>query len=68
MQFYWLTTCFGFNWGQSYLATLATPQNWTKMLRNFSVLYNLHILASDQKSFCFFEQLLSAQLSLLLRL
>ena len=33
-QFYWLITFFGFNWGQSYLATLVTPQNCTKMLRN----------------------------------
>ena len=35
-QFYWLITFFGFNWGQSYLATLVTPQNCTKMLRNLS--------------------------------
>ena len=33
-QFYWLITFFGFNWGQSYLATLVTQQNCTKMLRN----------------------------------
>ena len=38
-----------YNWGQSCLATLVTPQNCPKML----------ILASDQKMFCFFEQLLS---------
>ena len=35
-QFYWLITFFGFNWGQSYLATLVTPQNCTKMLRNLT--------------------------------
>ena len=29
------------------------------------LLYNLRILAADQKRFCFFEQLLSTQLSLL---
>ena len=33
-QFYWLITIFCFNWGQSYLATLVTQQNCTKMLRN----------------------------------
>ena len=33
-QFYWLITFFGFNWGQSYLATLVTRQNCTIMLRN----------------------------------
>ena len=33
-QFYWLITFLGFNWGQRYLATLVTPQNCTKMLRN----------------------------------
>ena len=54
-QFYWLITFFGLNWGQSYLATLVTPQNCTKMLRNFIFLHNLHILASDQikQRFCF---------------
>ena len=35
-QFYWPITFFGFNWGQSYLATLVTPQNCTKMLRNLT--------------------------------
>ena len=58
-QFYWLIIYFGFNWGQSYLVTLVTPQNCTKMLRNLTyLLYNLHILASDQKKFCFQELLL----------
>ena len=33
-QFYWLITFFGCYWGQSYLATLVTPQNCTNMLRN----------------------------------
>ena len=31
-----LSTTFGFNWGQSYLATLVTPQNCTKILRNLT--------------------------------
>ena len=31
---YWLITFFGFNWGESYLATLVTRQNCTIMLRN----------------------------------
>ena len=35
-QFYWFITFFGFNWGQSYLATLVTLQNCTKMLRNLT--------------------------------
>ena len=35
-QFYWLITFFGFNWGQSYLANLVTPQNCTKILRNLT--------------------------------
>ena len=53
-QFYWLIIYFGFNWGQSYLVTLVTPQNCTKMLRNVTnLLYNLHIFASDQKTFLF---------------
>ena len=38
-QFYWLITLFGFNWGQSHLATLVTPQNCTKMLRNHSLTF-----------------------------
>ena len=29
-------TFFGFNLGQSYLATLVTPQNCTQMLRNLT--------------------------------
>ena len=53
-QFYWLIIYFGFNWGQSYLVTLVTPQNCTKMLRDVTnLLYNLHIFASDQKTFLF---------------
>ena len=48
---------FCFNWGQSYLATLVTQQNCTKMLRNPTfVVQFAHI---RPKSFCFFEQLLS---------
>ena len=35
-QSYWLITFFGFNWVQSYIATLVTPQNCTKMLRNLT--------------------------------
>ena len=35
-QFYWLITFFGFSWGQSFLATLVTPHNFTKMLRNLT--------------------------------
>ena len=50
-QLYWLITFVGFNGGQSYLATLVTPQNCTKMVRNLTLLYNLYILASDQTTF-----------------
>ena len=31
---YWLITFLGYNWGQSYSATLVTPPNCKKMLRN----------------------------------
>ena len=40
---------FSFNWGQSYVATMVTPQKFTKMIRN--ILYNFQILASDPKKF-----------------
>ena len=52
-QLHWLITFVGFNGGQSYLATLVTPQNCTKMVRNLTLLYNLYILASDQKKLLF---------------
>ena len=48
-QFYWLIAFFGFNWGQSCLATHVTPQNCTKCWEILLLLYNLHLLASDQK-------------------
>ena len=35
-KFYRLITFFGFKWEQSYLATLVTSQNCTKMLRNLT--------------------------------
>ena len=34
---------FCFNWGESFFLTLVTPQNSTKMLRNLTLLYSLHI-------------------------
>ena len=46
---------FGFNWGQSYLATLVTPQNCTKCLEILLLLYNLLILASEQKKSLLFR-------------
>ena len=49
----------GFYWGQSYLATLVTPQNCTKCLEILLFLYNLHILASDQKNVLSFRATLS---------
>ena len=54
-QFYWLIRFFGFNWGQSYLAALVTPQNCKKCLEILLLLYNLYILASDPKTLCFFR-------------
>ena len=35
-QLYWLITFLGYNWGQSYSATLITPPNCKKMLRNLT--------------------------------
>ena len=40
---------FDINWGQSYF------QIFTKMLRNLTLLYNLHILTSDQQKFFVFS-------------
>ena len=51
-QFYWLITFFGFIWGSW------VRRNYTKMLRNPTLVYNivnLHILAWDQKKFLFFR-------------
>ena len=47
-QLYWLITSFGFNWGQSCLATLVTKIA-QKCLEILLLLYNLHILAPYQK-------------------
>ena len=62
-QFYWLITFFGFNWGHSYLATLVTPQNCTKMLRNLTFVVQFSYFSIRQKTvFVFqatFEQLSS---------
>ena len=53
-QFYWLITFFGFNWRQSYLATLVTPQNCTKMLRNLiSVVQFAYFSTRPQKVLIF---------------
>ena len=46
---------FDFNWGQSYLATLVTPQNCRKMLRNLTIVIQFAYLASDHKMFLFFR-------------
>ena len=67
-HFYWLIRLSGFYLGQSYLATLVTPQNCTKCLEILLLLYKLHILASDQKKFfgffrATFEELLFVFLS-----
>ena len=54
-------TLFGFDWGQSYLATLVTPQNCIKMLRGTFFAYfciKSNEGREQQKNFCFFEQFL----------
>ena len=54
-QFYWLTTFFGF------IEDKVIEQRWLrrkiveKCLEILRLLYDLHILASDQKKFCFFR-------------
>ena len=59
-QFYWLITFFGFNWGQSYLATLVTRQTCTKILRNLTFVAQFsYFIIRPKKFFVFFEQLLS---------
>ena len=48
----------GFNLRQSWLATLVTPQNFTKMLRNLTfVVQFAYFSIRPKKGFCFFEQL-----------
>ena len=56
-QFYWLIALFSFNWGQSYLATLVTPQNCTKMLRNHSLTFLVQFayFSIRPKKFLFFQ-------------
>ena len=49
-QFYWL-----YNWGQSCLATLVTPQNCTKMLRNLIFVVQFAYFSTRPKNFLFFR-------------
>ena len=59
-QFYWLITFFGFNWGQSHLATLVTLQNCAKMLWNLNFVVQFsYFSVGTKKVFMFFEQRLS---------
>ena len=53
-QFYWLITFFGFSWGQSYLATLVTPQNFTKMLWNLTFVVQFAYFSTTPKKVLFF--------------
>ena len=55
---------FGINRGQSYLATLIALQNSQKCLEIFLFLYNLRVLASDQKFFFLLLRATFEQLSL----
>ena len=50
---------FGFNWGQSCLATLVAFSCLKIAQKCLLLLYNLHILASDQKKVLFYEQPMS---------
>ena len=50
---------FGFNWGQSCLATLVAFLCLKIAQKCLLLLYNLHILASDQKKVLFYEQPMS---------
>ena len=53
-QFYRHITFFGFNWGQSYLATLVTPQNCTKILRNLTFVVQFsYFIIRPKKNFVF---------------
>ena len=56
-QFYWLIKLFGFNWGQSCLATLVTLQNCPEMLRNHSLsfLVQFAYFSIRPKKFLFFQ-------------
>ena len=62
-----LSTPFGFNCGQSYLATLVTPQNCTKRLRNLTFVVQFAYFSirpnkgreQQKRNLCFFEQLLT---------
>ena len=45
----------GYNWGQSYLATLVTPQNCTNMLRNLTFVVQFAYFSIRPKKFLFFR-------------
>ena len=62
-QFYWLITVFGFTWGQSYLATLVTPENCTNVLRNLTFVVQFEYFSIRPKRLLFFRATF-AQLSL----
>ena len=55
-QFYWLIIFFGFNWGQSYLATMVMPQNCTKMLTNLTFAVQFaYFSVRPKRKFLFFR-------------
>ena len=45
----------GFNWGQSYLATLVTPENCTKMLRNLTFVVQFAYFSIRQREVLLFR-------------
>ena len=61
--FYWLITFFGFDWGQSYWATLVKPQNCPKMLRNLTFVVQFAYFSIRTKKLLFFRATIE-QLSL----
>ena len=46
-QFYWFIACFGFNWGESYFATLVTPKKSTKRRRNLTFVVQIAYFSSN---------------------
>ena len=46
-QFYWFIACFGFNWGESYFATVVTPKKSTKMRRNRTFVLQIAYFSSN---------------------
>ena len=46
-QFYWFIASFGFNWGESYFATVVTPKKSTKIRRNRTFVLQIAYFSSN---------------------